>query len=81
MEMGGLKVYTRGKSNFIDNCNSDRFSFWEVDEVRSTLGYRDLVEFWYRVPGSLDDEGLVQIISDKEVVSMLEVIPQFERVI
>ena len=75
MEMGGLKVYTGGKYDFIDNCDPDRFSFWEVDEVRTTLRYRDLVEFWYRVPGSLDDEGLVQIISDKEVVSMLEAIP------
>ena len=63
-----------GKDDFKDNCNPYRYSFWEVDEVRTTLGYRDLVEFWYRVPGTIDDGGLVQIMSDKEVVSMLEAI-------
>ena len=71
MEMGGLKVYTGGKSDFIDNCDPDRFSFWEVDEVRTTLEYRDLVEFWFRVPRTIDDERLVHVISDKVVMSML----------
>ena len=74
MDIDGVKVDVGGKQDFIDNCDPDRMSFWEIDEVRTCLQYHDMVEFWYRIPGTLEDEGLVQILLDKEVVSMCEAI-------
>ena len=59
MYVDGVMVYVGGKQDFIDNCDPDMMSFWEINEVRKTLQYRDMVEFWYRVPGTFDNEGLV----------------------
>ena len=41
----------------------------------------DLVEFWYREPGYIENDGLVQVMGDKEVLQMLNSIPEGDRVI
>ena len=51
MDVGGAKVYVGGREDFVDDCDPNRFSFWELDDVRMKLQYKNLVEFWYKEPG------------------------------
>ena len=37
MDVGGAKVYVGGREDFVDDCDPDRFSFWELDDVRIKL--------------------------------------------
>ena len=75
MDIDGVKVYVGGKQDFIDNCDPDRMFFEDIDEIMKSLQYRDMQSFGteYLV--------LVKILSDKEVLSMCEAIPELKRVV
>ena len=81
MDVGRAKVYVGGGEDFLDDYDPDRFLFWELVDVRMKLQYKDLVEFWYKEPRSTENDGLVQVMGDKEVLQMINSITEVDRVI
>ncbi|KAH7861243.1 hypothetical protein Vadar_023663 [Vaccinium darrowii] len=62
--------YVNGLVNHVDDCDSDRWSKFEAEDIVQRLGYRRHKLLWYKVPNLSMDESLRLIHSDQDVVEM-----------
>ncbi|KAH7858261.1 hypothetical protein Vadar_021817 [Vaccinium darrowii] len=50
--------HVNGLVNHLDDCDSDRWSKFEAEDIVQRLGYRRHKLLWFRVPNLSMDEGL-----------------------
>ncbi|XP_048444957.1 uncharacterized protein LOC125479547 [Pyrus x bretschneideri] len=48
----GHKIYSGGSVVWVDNINRDYTSKFDFDDFAKALGYREPLEYYYRVPGT-----------------------------
>ncbi|PIN24524.1 hypothetical protein CDL12_02744 [Handroanthus impetiginosus] len=53
------KKHIRGEVDYIDYVEPNKMSLIIMDTIEKMLGFQDFIGFYYRIPGSEDDEGLV----------------------
>ena len=74
LDSGGGKCYMGGQEHYIDNCDPDRWSKLEVDDVLEKLGHDvSRLHYYYLKPGMSLDEGLVRLfdnISSMEIAEL-----------
>lgn len=70
-----LEMYMGGRVNHFDNCDPSRMSMPEIVSMVETLGYSGFINYYFRLPGRNLDNGLHLMKSDKDVMDMLEQIP------
>ena len=75
------KHYVGGKVQMIDNCDPDKWSKLEVDDVLEKLGIDvSKLEYYYLNPGMRLDDGLLRLFDSLLAVEMAEIGVQNEVV-
>ncbi|KAI3769922.1 hypothetical protein L6452_01036 [Arctium lappa] len=82
MHHGGVFVkfpgrqYVRGKTQFIDLVDSDKFSVNELHDMMVEIGYKSSIPtyFHFKFPGKDLDVGLHALGSDAKVIEMLKLV-------
>ncbi|GKB28405.1 hypothetical protein Tco_0867806 [Tanacetum coccineum] len=65
-------LYKGGKVNWVDDIDSDTFSIAEVTSMLQELGYENpCMAYYYKKPNSELENGLVELVVDKDVYEML----------
>ncbi|GKD98038.1 hypothetical protein Tco_1381935 [Tanacetum coccineum] len=70
--------YKGGKVNWVDDIDSDTFSIVEVSSMLQELGYENpCMAYYYKKPNSELENGLVELVADKDVYEMLMYVDKF----
>ncbi|GJZ26095.1 mutator type transposase [Tanacetum coccineum] len=71
--------YKGGKVNWVDDIDSDTFSIVEVTSMLQELGYENpCMAYYYKKPNSELENGLVELVVDKDVYEMLMYVDKFK---
>ncbi|GKB31068.1 mutator type transposase [Tanacetum coccineum] len=71
--------YKGGKVNWVDDIDSDTFSIAEVTSMLQELGYENpCMAYYYKKPNSELENGLVELVVDKDVYEMLMYVDKFK---
>ncbi|GKA09261.1 hypothetical protein Tco_0688592 [Tanacetum coccineum] len=70
--------YKGGKVNWVDDIDSDTFSIVEVTSMLQELGYENpCMAYYYKKPNSELENGLVELVIDKDVYEMVMYVDKF----
>ena len=72
---GPVKRYVGSTVEYLDNCDPDKMSLLEMDDIAEKLGHVPHVGFYYRLPGVTLDNGLVFMNTDEDVMAMIACLP------
>ncbi|KAH7849317.1 hypothetical protein Vadar_016185 [Vaccinium darrowii] len=72
--------YVEGFVNHVDDCDPEKWSKLEVEDIVERLGYPKYKLLWYRILGLGLDEGLRVIGTDKDAVNMTTVVKGHEQI-
>ncbi|XP_047952617.1 uncharacterized protein LOC125198282 [Salvia hispanica] len=68
------KHYVGGKVQLIDNCDSDKWSKLEVDDILEKINFDvSRLEYYYLKPGMSLDDGLMRLFDNLSSVEMAEI--------
>ncbi|GKA51151.1 transposase, MuDR [Tanacetum coccineum] len=71
-----IRMYVRGKVNYVDNIDVDLFNVDELHMFLQDLGYdpKQLMLYHYKLPNKSLDYGLRPLIFDADVVSLINLV-------
>ncbi|KAI8573403.1 hypothetical protein RHMOL_Rhmol01G0274700 [Rhododendron molle] len=72
--------YVEGVVNHVDDCDIDLWSKLEVEDIVERLGYPKYKMLRYRIPELGLEEGLRVVGTDKDAISMVEVVKGHEQI-
>ncbi|KAG5556147.1 hypothetical protein RHGRI_006689 [Rhododendron griersonianum] len=67
--------YEGGSIAYVDNCNRDTVSLLEVGDLVEQLGYTGMINYYYVMTGRTINNGLKMLLSDKDVLDMIDQLP------
>ncbi|KAL6287791.1 hypothetical protein ACE6H2_012181 [Prunus campanulata] len=70
-------LYVNGTVDFIDFCNKDQMSMFEIGLMVKELGYDGIVLYHYELPNSSSVE---KLLSDADVMKMCECVPRVREI-
>ena len=72
---GPVNRYVGGTVEYIDNCDLDKMSLLEMDDIAKKFGFAPHVGFYFRLPGVTLDNGLVFMNTNEDVMAMIACLP------
>ncbi|XP_058217889.1 uncharacterized protein LOC131328932 [Rhododendron vialii] len=72
--------YVGGFVNHVDNCEQDKWSKLEVEDIVERLGYTKYKMLWYRIPELGLEEGLSVVGTDKDAMDMATYVKGHEQI-
>ncbi|KAH7849908.1 hypothetical protein Vadar_024820 [Vaccinium darrowii] len=72
--------YVEGFVNHVDDCDPEKWSKLEVEDIVERLGYPKHKLLWYRIPGLGLEEGLRVIGTNKDAMNMTTVVKGHEQI-
>ena len=70
-------VYSGGFVAFVDNCDPDRISIYEIILMANELGAPHVSFCWYKHPQKDFSNGLIQLIKDRDILEMTKWVPAY----
>ncbi|KAL6283284.1 hypothetical protein ACE6H2_014213 [Prunus campanulata] len=70
-------LYVNGTVDFIDFCDKDQMSMFEIGLMVKELGYNGIVLYHYELPNSSSVE---KLLSDADVMKMCECVPRVREI-
>ncbi|XP_058209741.1 uncharacterized protein LOC131322424 [Rhododendron vialii] len=67
--------YEVGSIVYVDNCNHDTISLLEVGDLVEQLGYMGMINYYYVMTGRTINNGLKMLLTDKDVLDMIDQLP------
>ncbi|CAL9005795.1 unnamed protein product [Prunus brigantina] len=67
--------YVNGSVDWFNYCDKNTMSMTEIDGMVKELRYKDIINYWYSIPGGYFDGGLVKLSEDAYVLDMLIFVP------
>ncbi|CAL9005727.1 unnamed protein product [Prunus brigantina] len=63
--------YVNGSVDWFDYCDKNTMLMTDIDGMVKELRYKDIINYWYSIPGGYFDGGLVKLSEDAYVLDML----------
>ncbi|KAF7802181.1 separase isoform X1 [Senna tora] len=73
-------AYEGGNTRWFENCDIDRWSYWEVVDSLKELGIVRFGRLWFKLPGHSLENGLDPIKDDKDAMAIANVATKSRKV-